>query len=57
MQKAIRKTYALFPEADIKIGAQQYLEKFYTELGFQTVSTPYLEDNIPHITMIRYREF
>lgn len=36
----------------IKISAQAYLEKFYTELGFITISEPYLEDNIPHIEMI-----
>jgi ElaA protein len=55
MQKAISKTYSLFNDKDIKIGAQEYLEKFYTQLGFQTVSPVYLEDNIPHITMLHHR--
>ncbi len=36
----------------IKISAQAYLEKFYSDLGFITVSEPYLEDDIPHIAMI-----
>ena len=36
----------------IKISAQAYLEKFYTELGFIAISELYLEDNIPHIEMI-----
>lgn len=37
----------------IKISAQQYLQKFYESLGFVQRSEPYLEDNIPHIEMIR----
>jgi ElaA protein len=37
----------------IKISAQAYLEKFYCELGFVTVSETYLEDEIPHIAMVR----
>jgi ElaA protein len=35
----------------ITISAQQYLQKFYTELGFETLSEPYDEDGIPHIRM------
>ena len=31
--------------------AQAYLQKFYIELGFETVSEPYDEDRIPHIRM------
>ena len=38
----------------IKISAQAYLEKFYQSLGFKIVSEPYLEDNIPHISMVRH---
>lgn len=41
---------------DIKISAQEYLEDFYTTLGFSTVTEPYLEDGIPHIGMIREYE-
>lgn len=37
----------------IKISAQQYLQKFYESLGFVQRSEPYMEDNIPHIEMIR----
>ncbi len=39
-------------EARIKIQAQAYLEKFYAEFGFKTVSEEYLEDGIPHIDMV-----
>lgn len=37
----------------IEISAQEYLRRFYNELGFEQVGTGYLEDNIPHIRMIR----
>lgn len=40
-----------WPNKDITISAQQYLQKFYTELGFATESEPYDEDGIPHIRM------
>ena len=37
----------------IKISAQCYLNKFYTNLGFKVIGEEYLEDGIPHIAMIR----
>ena len=37
----------------VRISAQQYLEKFYQAFGFRTVSDPYLEDDIPHVEMLR----
>lgn len=40
-------------ECAIKISAQEYLKEFYIQLGFQEISLPYLEDNIPHISMIK----
>lgn len=54
MMQAIKKTYTLYPDSSIKIGAQQYLLAFYNNLGFQTLGEPYLEDDIPHVTMILY---
>lgn len=39
----------------VMVSAQAYLETFYQQLGFKTVSEPYLEDGIPHIRMIRER--
>jgi ElaA protein len=53
MQKSIAMVEELFGKGPIKIGAQQYLLKFYTSLGFVQSSEMYLEDNIPHIKMIR----
>ncbi|MEX0963578.1 MAG: GNAT family N-acetyltransferase [Pseudohongiellaceae bacterium] len=40
-----------WPDKAITISAQQYLEKFYNELGFLTQSEAYSEDGIPHIRM------
>jgi ElaA protein len=53
MAEAIRRCEALFPGEAIRIGAQQYLERFYRAFGFDTVSAPYDEDGIPHVFMLR----
>jgi ElaA protein len=53
MIRSIEQTKKLFGEIPIKIGAQLYLQKFYTSLGFQQTSDIYLEDNIEHIEMVR----
>lgn len=52
MKKAIETTCNLWPACDIRISAQLYLLKFYSDLGFQSVGESYLEDNIPHIEML-----
>ncbi len=36
----------------IKISAQQYLQRFYEDLGFEVVTEMYLEDGIPHVGMV-----
>ncbi len=41
------------PNASISISAQTHLTEFYQKHGFRIEGTPYLEDNIPHIKMIR----
>lgn len=51
MQVAIEKTLAQY-QVGIRIGAQLYLQQFYTSLGFKQVTDQYLEDNIPHIEML-----
>lgn len=53
MQKSIDEIYTLFGKVQIKIGAQLYLQKFYSSLGFKQTSDVYLEDNIEHIEMIK----
>ncbi|HRH99424.1 MAG TPA: GNAT family N-acetyltransferase [Saprospiraceae bacterium] len=52
MKESIKVCKAIFQNQDIKISAQSYLKKFYTELGFIAVGQEYLEDGIPHIAMI-----
>lgn len=52
MKKAIEKTTLLFDTHSIKIGAQQYLLKFYNSFGFRAIGEPYMEDGIPHVEML-----
>lgn len=53
MNRCISACEQHWPEQAIRISAQQYLEQFYTSLGFVSVGGPYLEDNIPHLEMLR----
>ncbi len=53
MNRAIEETVTLYGKSPIKIGAQLYLKKFYESFGFLQCSETYLEDDIPHIKMIR----
>lgn len=39
--------------ADIVIGAQAHLEKWYSGFGFERSGPNYTEDSIPHLPMIR----
>ena len=53
MKASILATEDAFGIKEIKISAQKYLEQFYNNLGFKTISESYLEDGIPHIAMVR----
>jgi ElaA protein len=53
MDRALEDCRRLYPSSAIRIGAQRYLERFYASLGFVTVSDPYDEDGIEHVTMLR----
>ncbi|MFT4532712.1 MAG: ElaA protein [Saprospiraceae bacterium] len=53
MQFSIDKTIEYWPNHSIKISAQTYIVKFYNSLGFKEVGEEYLEDDLPHIAMIR----
>lgn len=53
MIEAMKQCELLFGKTNIKIGAQYYLLKFYSSLGFEQTSEIYLEDDIEHIEMIR----
>ncbi|APY10961.1 GNAT family N-acetyltransferase [Seonamhaeicola sp. S2-3] len=53
MEASIKAIKTYFNESTIKISAQCYLKRFYNNLGFKEVGAEYLEDNIPHIAMIK----
>jgi len=50
--KGIERTRQRYPGQPIRISGQKYLERFYRDFGFVTVSEPYLEDGIPHVEMV-----
>ncbi|MDQ2819427.1 MAG: GNAT family N-acetyltransferase [Pseudomonadota bacterium] len=43
----------LYPGHANRIGAQLYLEKFYQQFGYVTITAPYEEDGIMHVDMLR----
>lgn len=53
MKASIEAIATNFNETTIKISAQAYLKKFYNTCGFVEVGEVYLEDDIPHIVMIK----
>jgi ElaA protein len=55
MEQSIAKMAELFPNQPVKIGAQTYLLKFYTSLGFVSTGEEYIEDGIPHTSMILHQ--
>ena len=55
-EKLIKKAIDLVCEKEsraIRISAQCYLEKYYEKFGFLKASEEYLEDDIPHIEMLK----
>ena len=55
MPLAVEYCRKIFGDGPIRIGAQYYLEKFYTEIGFTATGDVYDEDGIEHIEMIMYK--
>ncbi len=53
MTESIVQIRNIFKTDSIRIGAQLYLKKFYESFGFTQDGDTYLEDNIPHIHMLR----
>lgn len=45
-----------FMTSEVRISAQDYLLKFYSEFGFVDTGKKYLEDNIPHTEMLRTKK-
>ncbi len=42
-----------FDTPNVRISAQDYLLRFYSEFGFISTGVEYLEDDIPHTEMLR----
>lgn len=57
MEKSILFIKEKWPRQNIKISAQEYLETFYQGFGFKAQGAAYLEDNIPHVSMLLNLEF
>lgn len=53
MKAGIRVAQEHFHAEAIYLEGQVYAQGFYENLGFRQISEPYLEDNIPHIKMLR----
>ncbi|MDD3772338.1 MAG: GNAT family N-acetyltransferase [Weeksellaceae bacterium] len=56
MRYLIQIIQNFYPSTPIRISAQTYLKKFYESYGFEQVSEEYLEDNLPHMEMLK-KEF
>ncbi len=52
MEAAIEHLVQIIEVEKIVISAQEYLLRFYNELGFHQVGEGYLEDDIPHVKML-----
>jgi ElaA protein len=53
MAEGVAGCERFWPGRPIRIGAQAHLERFYNGFGFVRVGDDYLEDNIPHVEMLR----
>jgi len=53
MRVSIEALEEAFGKGGIEISAQLYLKAFYESHGFSPIGAPYLEDDIPHIRMLR----
>lgn len=53
MQETMRMVEQFYGPVPIRLSGQCYLERFYNDLGFETVSEEYMEDDIPHVEMLR----
>ena len=53
MLEGLKRCSERYPGQPVKVSAQQHLEKFYNGLGFVTVGSPYDEDGIMHVDMVK----
>ncbi|KAA9041549.1 GNAT family N-acetyltransferase [Ginsengibacter hankyongi] len=52
-EKSLEQLYLLFGRIPVIISAQVYLIKFYENFSFVANGNIYMEDSIPHISMIK----
>lgn len=52
MERSMGIVQQMWPHFPVKISAQEPLEQFYNQFGFEKSSPMYLEDDIAHIAMI-----
>ena len=53
MAEGLRGAAQYYPGAGVRIGAQKWAEGFYRSLGFESVGHEFMEDDIPHVEMVR----
>ena len=53
LSEGIARCTAAWPGQGIRISAQARLQRFYEDFGFAAVGEPYLEDDLPHLQMLR----
>lgn len=53
MHEGVARCSSAWPGRAIRISAQAHLQRFYQGFGFEPVGAAYLEDDIPHIEMLR----
>lgn len=53
MEHSVKAVEDLYKTGHITLSAQAHLQRFYNKHGFETVSEEYMEDDIPHVEMIR----
>lgn len=54
MQQAVLETEKRFPDQQLSLDAQAYLEAFYGRFGFVAAGEIYLEDGIEHLMMVKH---
>lgn len=53
LRAALTRIESWWPGRDARLSAQAHLQAYYGRHGFEPVSEIYVEDDIPHIDMIR----
>ena len=56
LDECLQEIKQLWPGSAIRISAQAHLQEFYEKFNFEITSDIYLEDDIPHIEMLKNDE-